>query len=256
MLNKENMITRRNLFYVGVILCVLFIALFAMEYYAEIPTLHITQTKETKTQYRDKFYNVPYGLESKQYKNIIDYLENAEELNFNTDAEIGCFDNDLLLEKIKGTGNTCIKWAPRVFDIYYKKKAGDPQTNDKLNSTFVTNEGKSYSFAELCPVTSNQDRPLRCLYKNASQYTDLSTRVGNVIDNLQTTNNIMLDNIDSSIAFHSVDENRLYNSQAVTDYSAYERKMNMNKNLRNNIGDNLDDLSLYSLRIIRPMNLQ
>jgi len=249
MLNKENMFTRRELFYIGVILCILFIVLFAMEYYAEVPTLHINQTVV-----RDKFYNVPYGLEGKQYKNIVDYLENAEELNFNTDSEIGCFDNDLLLEKIKGTGNTCIKWAPRVLDIYYKKKAGERQTAGRIDSTFVTDDGKSYSFAELCPVTSNQDRPLRCLYKNASQYTDLSTRVGNVIDNLQTSNNTILDNIDDTIAFHTIDQNRLYNSQAITDYLAYERSMNMNKNLRNNIGDNLDDLALYSSRINRPVN--
>lgn len=240
------MLTRRQLFYIGVILFILFMILFAMEYYATIP-------KNTKTQ--DKFYNVPYGLEAKTYKNIIDYLENAEELNFNTDAEIGCFDNDLLLEKIKGTGNTCIKWAPKVLDIYYKKEAGKPTPINMNDSTFITDEGKSYSYAELCPVTSNQDRPLRCLYKNASQYTDLSSRVGNVIDNLQTSNNVILDNIDDSIAFHTIDENRLYNSQATKDYLSYERKMNMNKNIRNNIGDNLDDLALYSERIARtPTN--
>lgn len=240
------MFTRRELFYVGVTLCILFIALFAMEYYAEVPVLK-------QHQIHDKFYNVPYGLEAKRYKNIVDYLENAEELNFNTDAEIGCFDNDLLLEKIKGTGNTCIKWAPKVSDIYYKKEAGRKVDSVMDNSTFVTDEGKSYSFAELCPVTSNQDRPLRCLYKNASQYTDLSTRVGNVIDNLQISNNVLLDNIDDSIAFHTIDENRLYNSQAIKDYLGYERKMNMNKNLRNNIEDNLDDLALYSSQINRPV---
>lgn len=234
------MFTRRELFYTGVILFVLFIVLFAMEYYAEIPT-------------RDKFYNVPYGLEAKQYKNIVDYLENAEELNFNTNGEIGCFDNDLLLEKIKGTGNTCIKWAPKVLDIYYKKQAGITMPQNMVDSSFVTDDGKSYSFAELCPVTSNQDRPLRCLYKNASQYSELSTRVGSVIDNLQTSNNILLNNIDDTIAFHTVDENRLYNSQAIKDYLGYERKMNMNKNIRNNIGDNLDDLALYSSRINRPV---
>lgn len=240
------MFTRRELFYTGVVIFVLFIVLFAMEYYAEIPSVRA----------KDKFYNVPYGLEAKQYKNIVDYLENGEELNFNTDAEIGCFDNDLLLEKIKGTGNTCIKWAPKVLDIYYKKQAGITMPQNMSDSSFVTDDGKSYSFAELCPVTSNQDRPLRCLYKNASQYTDLSTRVGNVIDNLQTSNNVLLDNIDDTLAFHTVDENRLYNSQAITDYLAYERKMDMNKNIRNNIGDNLDDLALYSSRIDRPVLIQ
>lgn len=247
------MFTRRELFYVGVVIFILFIALFAMEYYAEVPILNSNPSQTIASVIRDKFYNVPYGIEGKRYKNIVDYLEHAEELNFNTDAEIGCFDNDLLLEKIKGTGNTCIKWAPNVLDIYYKKEAGKVIDIAQEQSTFVTDEGKSYSFAELCPVTSNQDRPLRCLYKNASQYTDLGTRVGNVIDNLQTSNNVLLDNIDDSIAFHTIDENRLYNSQAIKDYLGYERKMNMNKNLRNNIEDNMDDLALYSSRINRPV---
>lgn len=247
------MFTRRELFYVGVVIFILFIALFAMEYYAEVPILNSNPSQAIASVIRDKFYNVPYGLEGKRYKNIVDYLEHAEELNFNTDAEIGCFDNDLLLEKIKGTGNTCIKWAPKVLDIYYKKQAGENVDSTKSDSTFVTDEGKLYSFAELCPVTSNQDRPLRCLYKNASQYTDLGIRVGNVIDNLQTSNNVLLDNIDDSIAFHTIDENRLYNSQAIKDYLGYERKMNMNKNLRNNIEDNLDDLALYSSRLNRPV---
>lgn len=245
------MFTRRELFYIGVIICILFIVLFAMEYYAEVPILNTNSNQTNTPVSRDKFYNVPYGLETKRYKNIVDYLESAEEVNLNTDAEIGCFDNDLLLEKIKGTGNTCIKWAPNVLDIYYKKEAGELMDQTMDNSSFITDDGKSYSFAELCPVTSNQDRPLRCLYKNASQYTDLSTRVGNVIDNLQTSNNVILDNIDDSIAFHTIDENRLYNSRAIKDYLAYERKMNMNKNLRNNIEDNLDDLALYSSRINR-----
>jgi hypothetical protein len=121
------------------------------------------------------------------------------------------------------------------------------------NSSFVTDEGKVYSFAELCPVTTNQDRPLRCLYKNASKYTDLSARVGNVIDNLQNTNNVLLDNIDDSITFHTIDENRLYNSQAVSNYLAYESKMNMNKNVRQNIEDNIDDLAQYASIINRPV---
>lgn len=248
------MFSRRELFYIGVTLCILFIALFAIEYYAEVPVLTLNKSHaQINSTPQDNFYNVPYGLEAKRYKNIVDYLENAEELNFNTDAEIGCFDNDLLLERIKGTGNTCIKWAPKVADIYYKKGMNNPSSTGMDDSSFVTDDGKSYSFADLCPVTTNQDKPLRCLYKNASQYTDLSTRVGNVIDNLQTSNNVLLDNIDSSLAFHRVDETRLYNSQTIKDYLDYERKMNMNKNLRNNIGDNLDDLSLYSARINKPI---
>jgi hypothetical protein len=218
-----------------------------MEYYANVPTLK-ESTKST-----DKFYNVPYGLEGKTYNNIVDYLEKAEELNFNTDAEIGCFDNDLLVEKIKGSGNTCIKWAPNVIDIRYKPSIGTPVPTNMVDSSFVTDEGKAYSFAELCPVTTNQDRPLRCLYKTASNYTDLSTRIGNVIDNLQTTNNIILDNIDDSMSFHAIDENRLYNTQAVKDYLKYEQKMNMNKNIRQNIEDNLDDLNLYASMINRPL---
>lgn len=239
-------ITKREIFYGIIIFMVLFATLFAIEYYTDIQSKIVLTT-------RDKFYNVPYGLEGQKYKNIIDYLENAEELNFNTDTEIGCFDNDALIEKIKGAGNTCIKWAPNVLDIYYKKVPGEPVQTNMTNSTFVTDDGKSYSFAELCPVTSNQDRPLRCLYKNATQYADLSTRVGNVIDNLQTNNNILLNNIDNTVTFHTVDENRLYNSQHVRDYLAYERKMNMNKNLRGNIMDNVDDLVLYSNLISRPV---
>lgn len=217
-----------------------------MEYYADVPTLK----ESNKTT--DKFFNIPYGLEGKKYNNIVDYLENAEELNFNTDAEIGCFDNDLLLEKIKGTGNTCIKWAPNVIDIHYKRSLGQPLPTNMSNSSFVTDEGKVYSFAELCPVTTNQDKPLRCLYKNASQYTDLSSRVGNVIDNLQNTNNVLLDNIDDSITFHTIDENRLYNSQAVKNYLAYETKMGLNKNVRQNIEDNIDDLAQYASILNRP----
>ena len=75
------MFSRRELFYIGVTLCILFIALFAIEYYAEVPVLTLNKSHaQINSTPQDNFYNVPYGLEAKRYKNIVDYLENAEEL--------------------------------------------------------------------------------------------------------------------------------------------------------------------------------
>ena len=73
------MFTRRELFYVGVVIFILFIALFAMEYYAEVPILNSNPSQTIASVIRDKFYNVPYGLEGKRYKNIVDYsIDNFE----------------------------------------------------------------------------------------------------------------------------------------------------------------------------------
>ena len=253
------MLTRTQLFIIGLVIFAGFITLFLFEsmpspyHQAKPKELQIvgnglwpSPVKTNGHPAKESFYNVPIELTDTKFPNILNYLENAEEITLSSDENAGCFDNDKLLESIKGTGETCKSWAPKVRDIYYKKAKGEVVPASKLDNYFPTGEGKEYSFAEICPVTANQDLPIKCLYKKASQFNELGTKVASVIDNVQAKNAVLMDNLDDAVSYHMVDNNRLYNAQHVREFLLHEKKQNMNRNIRNTTADYLDDLAIYS----------
>ena len=233
-------ITRKQGIILAGVLILAFIILFMMENYYSSPA---------KPRPTESFYSLPVELSYTKFPNIVNYLENAEEISLEKDEQAGCFDNDRLLENIKGDGQTCKSWAPKVKNIYFKKEKGVPVPVGKLDDYFPSSEGREYSFAELCPVTTNQDLPLNCLYKKSAKFNELSSRVAGVIDKTQAKNSVMLDSLDDAISYHIVDNNRLYNMPHVRDFLVYERGQNMNRGLRNSNEDYLDDLSIYAKKV-------
>lgn len=231
-------LSRRQISVIGALLILGFILLFLMESYF--------QQQGSKPESFSA--SLPAELTYSKFPNILSYLENVEEATLEKDDQAGCFDNDRLLESIKGPGQTCKSWAPKVKDIYYKKEPGKLVPKNMEDDYFPSGEGREYNFAELCPVTTNQDLPLNCLYKKSSKFNELSSKVAGIIDKTQTASGVMLDNLDDSISYHIVDTNRLYNTQHVRDFLLYERQQNMNRGIRNSSEDYIDDLGLYAAK--------
>ena len=196
---------------------------------------------------KEYFYNISgTGLEYNKYNNILDYLENAEELALSKQTDdIGCYDNDSLIEQAKGIGQTCKSWLTKVTDIFYKKTDSSPIPTDSLGGIspnyFATDDGQLYSFAEICPVTANQNTPLRCLYNQNNQYGVLGGQISNIINDVQSNNGVLLELIDNNITNHKIDTNRLFNTEHVKKYIKYENRFGLN-----NSSNAVDNLARYS----------
>ncbi len=192
-------------------------------------TLSRTQNKYTgNTDNRNEpYYDVPIEDEGTLFKGLADYLEKIEEGKLYNETDLGCYDNDNIIAEIKGEGQTCKTWAAKVTDIYYKRKPNEPipTTTQGLNNYFVSGTGTEYSFAEICPETSNQDRAISCMYKKGEKFNKLDLRLANVIQEVQDRQNKRINNIDSNIKIHSTDTNRLFNKPYVTDFLRYERNL-------------------------------
>jgi hypothetical protein len=198
----------------------------------------------------ESYFDVPIEEEGTIFKGLPDYLVKIEEGKLYNEADLGCYDNDDIISEIKGTGQTCKTWAPKVTDIYYKRApdATVPTTVEAgLNNYFVAGNGQEYSFAEICPETTNQDRPVACVYKKGEKFAKLSDRLGNIIDIVQERQNNRLSNLDSSIRIHTVDSNRLYTKPFVADFLKYENTLGMNTGQPDDSGPfaKLADLDLY-----------
>ena len=213
--------------------------------------LALAQNKHLpRTGVAESYFDVPIEEEGTIFKGLPDYLVKIEEGQLYNEADLGCYDNDDIISEIKGTGQTCKTWAPKVTDIYYKRApdATVPTTvDDGLNNYFVAGNGQEYSFSEICPETTNQDRPVACVYKKGDKFAKLSDRLGNIIDIVQERQNNRLSNLDSSIRIHSVDSNRLYTKPFVADFLKYENTLGMNTGQPDDSGPfaKLVDLDLY-----------
>jgi hypothetical protein len=212
--------------------------------------LALAQNKHLPKSVSETYFDVPIEEEGTIFKGLPDYLVKIEEGQLYNEADLGCYDNDDIIAQIKGEGQTCKTWAPIVTDIYYKRepKATVPTTKETgLNNYFVAGNGQEYSFAEICPETTNQDRPVACVYKKGEKFAKLSDRLGNIIDIVQERQNNRLSNLDSSIRIHTVDSNRLYTKPFVADFLKYENTLGMNTGQPDASGPfaKLADIDLY-----------
>jgi hypothetical protein len=179
---------------------------------------------KSQNKYTETYYDVPIEEEGTIFNGLADYLEKIEEGKLYKESDLGCYDNDNIISEIKGEGQTCKTWAANVTDIYYKRKPNEsiPTTESGKNNYFVSGDGTEYSFAEICPETSNQDRAISCLYKKGEKFNKLGMHLANVIQEVQDRQNNRIGNIDSSIKIHTGDSNRLHNKPYVTDFLRYE----------------------------------
>lgn len=216
---------------IGIIIILLILILFIIERTYNYPN----KIKENNNS-REDYINL---YQDTEFNNIFEYLEAADagyESKFkNLDENIGCYDNDKLIEDIKGKGETCKTISSNIQNIY--------ATN------LLHSNGNKYSFAELCPETSGQERPILCLYNKGNYINNITQKLSNLINNVQIEQNNRLDNLEKSINTHTIDPNRLYNMEPVKAYNKYENNMNMGIERRYNIGDQLDDLITYSKRL-------
>ena len=213
--------------------------------YLEIKEYYFSSKPVKNTE---KYQDVTVGFQDKTFTGILDYLKQVEDpkLYVNT---LGCYDNDQMIEDIKGKGQTCKTFAPKVMDIYSKEVPGKKSTPSEKDNYFLTDDGKVYSFAEICPVTSNQSRPIKCLYDEADKFQKMGIKLGNIVEDTQDKHNNTLNHIDSNLGYHIVDNNRLYNKEHIKDFIGYENYLGMNKDVYRNINDKITDLTLYGKKV-------
>ena len=214
------------------------------EYYFTAKSL---KNKNTNTKKPEHYTDIPLNLTDDKYSSIFDYLEKVEDpkLYVNT---LGCFDNDQMIEDIKGPGETCKTWAPKVMDIYNKEPPKNGNSDREKNEYFLIDD-KVYSFAEICPVTSNQSRPITCLYNEADKFQQMGIKLGNIIEDTQDKHENKMNLLDNNMGYHIVDNNRLYNKEHIKDFIGYENYLGMNKDVYRNINDKITDLSLFSQKV-------
>jgi hypothetical protein len=179
------------------------------------------------------------------FADIFSYLESEDsgyEKKFKTeiitdDNTLGCYDNDLLLQNMLNNPSiTCKTEKGNYFDIH-KKNLIHPKSGNK------------YSFAEICPVTSGQERPIMCLYNQGTYINNINKKMSNLIDQVQINQGNRLDNVENSMTYHVADPNRLFNIPPVKLYNKHENLLEMGYDRRFSNEDQLDDLVLYGKRL-------
>lgn len=188
--------------------------------------------------------------EVKMFPDIIDYIEKVEEPQFyNRSSIIGCYDNNDIIARTH-PGNTCKSWYKNVSNIFFKPQSVNqvPQspTDDNYNNYFNV-EGKSYSFAELCPETTNQKDPIACLYDRTQAFDLMSNKISKINSDIQTQQDQRLGNLETDASYHIIDGNRIYNQSQVRDFIGYERSLGLGTNILNGTtNDQLNDISVYA----------
>ena len=189
--------------------------------------------------------------EVKQFPDIIDYIDKVEEPQFyNSSRVIGCYDNNDLIGS-SHPGETCKSWYPKVTDIFFKPKTPADVPTATINTSNKNNyfnlEGQAYSFAELCPETTNQKDPIACLHDRAQAFDLMSTKIANINDSIQNKQDKTISNLSDDVSYHIIDGNRVYNQNHVRDFIGYERSLGLGSAIQGgNAADQLDDLGLYS----------
>lgn len=170
------------------------------------------------------------------YDDINDYLKKNVDNSILRDSY--CFDNDKLLSQIKGNDNlTCASHYENVSDIHYKMdnndkiaaeaeyvklqaitNNSDPDYQKKNNSFYDIRSGKSYSFAELCPITTKQLNGTLCLRKHNNNISDTLFRLDNMLTDTELVMRNNLNDISYDLDTYRNDKYRLFNSSEVQDY--------------------------------------
>lgn len=197
-----------------------------------------------KDLFQDSLFHEDADIKD-HYDSIIHFLEDYEEPLLNKKILNGCYDNDALLEQITKKGNTCKTYAREINDIFKKSN----ELNDAHN--LVDSNGNQYSFADICPVTSNITRPIECLYNKNKNMNELGLRTANVIDTVQDLHEKKLDKLNSNINYHALDNDRLYNKESTDKFLQHELKNNMNTNIRKDIFDIIGDVLNHSKNVKR-----
>lgn len=251
------MINIKTLTYLAVGIILGFVILSYLEIKEYYFTSKALKNKANNTKRQETYADIPFNLTDNKYSSIFDYLDKVEDpkLYVNT---LGCFDNDQMIEDIKGVGETCKTWAPKVMDIYNKeppkKTTTDEQLTTEKDEYFLTDDNKIYSFAEICPVTSNQSRPIKCLYEESNKFQKMGIKLGNVIEDTQDKHESKINHLDNTLGYHIVDNNRLHNKEHIKDFIGYENYLGMNKDVYRNINDKITDLTLFGKKVKKVLN--
>ena len=156
------------------------------------------------------------------YDDINDYLKMNVDKHVLRDSY--CFDNDKLLGEIKGDSNlTCASHLDKVSDIHYKhvdEITGEEEQQLKDNIFYNAKTGKTYSFAELCPITTKQLNSTLCLRKHNNDISDTIFRLDNIVSNAELQVQDAITSTDSEVNTYRNDKYRLFNSDEVQDYLA------------------------------------
>lgn len=220
-MSNTKILTRPRLWLLAILIALGFIALFTIE--------AINMRYLNSKQYNKEKFNVPTELEKTVYPNINMYLSEVEDKYVYDEAmKRGCYDNDRLMEQIRGVGKTCKSVAQTITDTQYKPKS--PTLDDiqgKNPNYFINSDGEIMSYSEICPTTAQQEHPIRCLYKKVKKLDDMGKRVANLIDHVQRDQDMRLDNLDSTASQHVTDNERLYNKKQTSDFLKYERALNI-----------------------------
>ena len=223
-----------------------------------LPAAEMNSTgSNTKT--REGFDVLDVKDEVKLFPDIIDYIEKVEEPQFyNRSRVIGCYDNNDIIERAH-PGETCKTWYPKVTNIFFKPEtpAKVPTANNTANlNNYFNVEGQPYSFAELCPETTNQKDPIACLHDRAQAFDLMSTKIANINDSIQNKQDKTISNLSDDVSYHVIDGNRVYNQSHVRDFIGYERSLGLGSAIMGgNANDQLDDLGLYSRKQRVPFTL-
>jgi hypothetical protein len=166
------------------------------------------------------YLNKNEGFNMVIYNDINDYLKKNIDDNILRDSY--CFDNDKLLGNILGNKNiTCANHLEKVANIYYKYQ-GMPtadELSEKRDQIFYdSNTGKTYSFAEICPITTNQLNSTLCLRKHNNDISDTIFRLDNIITDTEIKMQDKLIDVESEITKYRDDKYRLFNSTEIQNY--------------------------------------
>lgn len=217
-MESQKILTRSRLWLIALLIAAGFIALFTLEAFNN---RYIQDSRES--------FNVPVELEQQVYPNINNYLTEVEDKYvYDAAMQRGCYDNDRLMEQIRGAGKTCKSVAPTITDPNYKPTA--PTLDDvrgRNPNYFVSSDGEIMSYVEICPTTAKQEHPIRCLHEKAKKLDTMGKRVANLIDHVQRDQDQRLGNLDSTAGQHVVDNQRLFNKTQTRDFLRYERALNI-----------------------------
>lgn len=158
------------------------------------------------------------------YDNINEYLK--QNVDYNVLKDSNCFDNDRLLSEIKSDPlKTCANHYPLVGDIHYKVKVNDDGTlpeavnsDDEHNYFYDKKTGNSYSFAELCPITTNQLSSTLCLRRHNNEISDVLFRLNGIVKDTELKHANSLTDVDITIDDYRNDRYRLFNDPHIQDY--------------------------------------
>lgn len=147
---------------------------------------------------------------------ILDYL------NSNIDNIVlknsNCYDNDKMIQKIKGNNESCLSQYNKVADVNFRGNRSDMDNDNALNTFFDKETGKSYTFSELCPITSGAKNGTNCLREHNNEISNVMFRLNNIILDTEINMNNKLSTLGEDINNYRTDKYRLFNSDKIQDY--------------------------------------